>query len=131
MAELGLRFLRAARVRGIGNIEFKRDRSDGKLKLIECNLRFTMANELLRLAGIDLALFAYNRLLGRPTPPVDSYREDMRMCLVNKPGADVRSVLCDQISSSAIESCLQQPESASSGASSEPKDGSDVKERAK
>ena len=90
VAELGLRFLRAARVRGIGNIEFKRDRSDGKLKLIECNLRFTMANELLRLAGIDLALFAYNRLLGRPTPPVDSYREDMRMW---DPLKDIRAYL--------------------------------------
>lgn len=79
VAELGLRLLRAARVRGIGNIEFKRDRNDGQLKLIECNLRFTMANEVVRVAGIDLALFAYNRLLGRPTPPVASYREDVRM----------------------------------------------------
>jgi len=79
VAELGLRFLRGAGVRGIGNIEFKRDRNDGRLKLIECNLRFTMANELVRIAGIDLALFAYNRLIGRPTPPVDSYREDVRM----------------------------------------------------
>jgi len=35
-------------------------------------------------------------------------REDMRMCQVNKPGADARSPLCDQVSSHLIESCLQQ-----------------------
>ena len=54
-------------------------------------------------------------------------REDMRMCQVNKPGADVRSPLCDQVSSRLIESCLQQPQSASSGASRESTDRNDAK----
>ena len=79
VAEVGLRFLRAAGLRGLGNVEFKRDARDGQLKVIECNARFTMANELIRVAGIDLALFAYRRLLGKPTPPVDTYREDVRL----------------------------------------------------
>jgi D-aspartate ligase len=79
VAELGLRLLQAVGLRGLGNVEFKRDGQDGQLKLIECNARFTMANELIRIAGIDLALFSYNRLLGRPTPPIDSYREDVRL----------------------------------------------------
>jgi predicted ATP-grasp superfamily ATP-dependent carboligase len=79
LAELGLRFFQAVGLRGLGNVEFKRDSRDGALKLIECNARFTMANEVVRVAGIDLALFTYNRLLGRPTPPVDSYRQDVRM----------------------------------------------------
>ncbi len=77
--DIGLRFLQAVGLRGLGNVEFKRDGRDGQLKLIECNARFTMSNELIRLAGIDLALFAYNRLLGRPPPPVDSYRDDVRL----------------------------------------------------
>jgi D-aspartate ligase len=76
VAELGLRFLQAVGLRGLGNVEFKRDGRDGQLKLIECNARFTMSNELLRVAGIDLALFSYNRLVGRPTPPVEEYREN-------------------------------------------------------
>jgi D-aspartate ligase len=79
VADLGLRFLRAVGLRGIGNVEFKRDGRDGQLKLIECNARFTMSNELIRIAGIDLALFSYNRLLGRPVPPVEHYRDGLRL----------------------------------------------------
>jgi D-aspartate ligase len=79
VADIGLRFFQSVGLRGLGNAEFKRDGRDGLLKLIECNARFTMTNELIRIAGIDLALFSYNRLLGRPTPPVDSYREGERL----------------------------------------------------
>ena len=79
VAKLGLRFFQAVGLRGLGNVEFKRDGRDGQLKLIECNARFTMSNELIRIAGIDLALFSYNRILGRPTPPVESYRDDVRL----------------------------------------------------
>lgn len=79
VAEVGLRFLQGVGLRGLANVEFKRDARDGQLKLIECNHRFTAANEQLRIAGMDLALFAYNRLLGRPGPPVDSYRSNVRL----------------------------------------------------
>ena len=90
VAELGLRFFQAVGLRGLGNVEFKRDGRDGQLKLIECNARFTMSNELIRIAGIDLALFSYNRLLGRPTPPVNSYRDDIRLW---DPVNDIRAFL--------------------------------------
>ena len=79
VAEVGLRFLQAVGLRGLGNVEFKRDGNDGQLKLIECNARFTMSNDLIRIAGFDLALFSYNRLLGRPTPPVEEYRDGLRL----------------------------------------------------
>ena len=79
VAALGLRFFQAMGVRGLANVEFKRDARDGRLKLIECNHRFTAANEQLRVAGIDLALFTYARLAGIPTPQVDSYRSDVRL----------------------------------------------------
>jgi D-aspartate ligase len=79
VAELGRRFFEAVGLRGLGNVEFKRDGRDGRLKLIECNARFTASNELIRRSGVDLALFSYNRLTGRPTPPVDAYRDDMRL----------------------------------------------------
>jgi D-aspartate ligase len=78
VAELGRRFFEAIGLRGLGNVEFKRDRRDGRLKVIECNARFTGCNEVIRHAGIDLALFSYNRLVGRPTPPVEDYRDDVR-----------------------------------------------------
>jgi D-aspartate ligase len=74
VAELGLQFTRAAGLRGLVNVEFKRDERDGRLKLIECNPRFTEVNDQVRAAGIDLALLAYNRLVGRPLPEVGSFR---------------------------------------------------------
>lgn len=86
--ELGLRFLQGVGLRGLGNVEFKRDRRTGRLRLIECNYRFTAINELLRLAGIDVALFSYNRLTGRPLPDVSSYREGVRIW---HPLSDARS----------------------------------------
>ena len=65
MRELGLAFLRGAGVRGLANVEFKRDERDGRLKLIECNYRFTAPNEQFRRAGMDLALFVVQPA-GRP-----------------------------------------------------------------
>jgi D-aspartate ligase len=90
VARAGLRFFQAMNLRGLGNVEFKRDSRDGELKLIECNPRMTMSNELIRRAGVNLALFSYCRALGRPTPTVDSYREDMSLWF---PLKDLRAFL--------------------------------------
>ncbi len=86
--EMGLRFFQRAGVRGLANVEFKLDPRDGVLKLIECNHRFTAANEIVRLAGLDLALLTYERALGRPGPDVGSYRTGMRLL---HPIEDVRA----------------------------------------
>lgn len=79
VAELGLRFLRGVGLKGIGIVEFKRDPRDGKLKLIECNARFTKANQIVVRSGIDLPLLVYNHLTGRPLPPRDRYRRGVRL----------------------------------------------------
>jgi D-aspartate ligase len=70
LIETGLRFFRQAGVRGLVNVQFKRDTHEGTLKLIECNHRFTAANELVRRAGINLARLTYDRALGRPCAPI-------------------------------------------------------------
>ena len=75
VAELGLRFCRAAKLRGIANVEFKRDSRDGGLRLIECNARFTNAQEVVRRSGIDMGLLAYARLTGMPLPQIDGFRD--------------------------------------------------------
>ncbi len=54
-ADVGLWLFQEIGLRGIGTAEFKRDARDGKLKLIECNPRFTLAIELLRYSGIEWA----------------------------------------------------------------------------
>lgn len=79
VADLGLSYFQAMGLRGIGNVEFKRDSRDGGLKLIECNPRFTASNEILALSGIDFSLFVYNRLTGRPLPPAGSYKSGVHL----------------------------------------------------
>ena len=79
VAELGLKFFQGIGLRGLGNVEFKRDSRDGVLKIIESNPRFTNANELVRAAGIDFARVAYARTVGLPPPPLDSFRDDLAM----------------------------------------------------
>jgi predicted ATP-grasp superfamily ATP-dependent carboligase len=73
-SRLGLRFLQAVGLRGIGNVEFKRDARDGQLKLIECNPRLTAGDRHLQLCGVDLPLLAYSRTVGLPLPPVRTRR---------------------------------------------------------
>jgi D-aspartate ligase len=90
VAELGLRFFKGVGLRGLGNVEFKRDARDDRLVLIECNPRFTAGQEIVRHAGIDLALLAYNRLAGKPLPPLDGYRAGVRML---HPVEDLRGAL--------------------------------------
>ena len=89
VAAAGLRFLQAVGLRGLGNVEFKRDARSGELVLIECNPRFTLSNELIRAAGVDLATICYQRALGRPVEQVASYRVGLHLW---DPVRDVRAL---------------------------------------
>jgi D-aspartate ligase len=60
---------------GIGNVEFKRDKRDGKLKIIEVNGRFTAAQRLITEAGAPIDLIIYCHLTGQPRPCFDSYSQ--------------------------------------------------------
>jgi predicted ATP-grasp superfamily ATP-dependent carboligase len=86
--ELALRFLRHVGLRGVANIEFKLDERDGQMKLIECNARFTASDCLLTASGLDLPLFVYNRIVGRPAVAPVTYSVGLRLW---KPIADFRS----------------------------------------
>ncbi len=77
--ELALRFFQHVGLRGLANAEFKRDPRDGRLKLIECNARFTAADCLVSRSGLDLASLVYNRLVGLPPPPLQVYRRGLRL----------------------------------------------------
>jgi predicted ATP-grasp superfamily ATP-dependent carboligase len=89
VAELGLKFFQGVGLRGVGNVEFKRDPRDGEYKIIECNHRFTAASDLVRHSGIDMPLLAYRRALGLPYEPVRGYRLGVRMW---HPIEDVRAL---------------------------------------
>ena len=83
VAQLGLRFFQGVGLSGFGNVEFKRDPRDGRLKLIECNPRFTLLHEMVQLCGIDLTLLVYNRLTGQPLPTIGEYRRGVRFLLLH------------------------------------------------
>lgn len=87
VAEAGLRFLRGAGLRGLANVEFKRDARDESLRLIECNHRFTGSNELLCRAGVNVPLVAYRQALGQPAS-VGPWRAGVRLWM---PGIDIKS----------------------------------------
>lgn len=62
--ELGLRLFRALDWRGPGSIEFKRDRRDGRWKLIELNARLWQQHGLAAASGLDFPLIQYRELTG-------------------------------------------------------------------
>jgi len=90
--------LRQVGLRGLANVEFKRDERDGRLKLIECNARFVASNCLVAASGFDLAAFVYNRIVRRPQPPLSQYTLGLRLW---DPIRDIAS-LCELRSSGAI-----------------------------
>jgi predicted ATP-grasp superfamily ATP-dependent carboligase len=79
--DLGMRLFEHVGLRGVANVEFKRDPRDGRLKLIEVNARFTAANGLVAAAGYDLATLVYNRAAGLPQPSWNGkpYRVGLRL----------------------------------------------------
>jgi predicted ATP-grasp superfamily ATP-dependent carboligase len=79
VAELGLRFLTAIGFRGLANVEFKRDVRDGRLKIVECNARFTAPQELFVRCGLDTASLIYDHIVGLPLPEKLSYRSGVRL----------------------------------------------------
>ncbi|EGV17659.1 ATP-grasp domain-containing protein [Thiocapsa marina] len=76
---VSLRLFEHVGLRGLANVEFKRDPRDGVLKLIECNARFTAANCLVADSGFDLAMLVYSRLTERPQDPLIHYRVGKRL----------------------------------------------------
>ncbi|KAF0676943.1 carboxylate--amine ligase [Profundibacterium mesophilum] len=78
-AAMGRRFFEGIGWRGMGNIEFKRDPRDGKLKVIECNPRFTAAHRLVVAAGLPIDLMIYRSLTGQPVPVIEQGQTIMRL----------------------------------------------------
>lgn len=74
----GLKFFKETGFRGLGNIEFKRDLRDGRLKVIEVNARFTAAQELAVRSGAPIDLVVYCHLTGQPAPSFTTFQHDVR-----------------------------------------------------
>ncbi len=87
VAEMSVRFVRGAGLRGLASVEFKRDARDGSLKLIECNHRFIGPTEMFVRAGLNVPLIAYKLTLGE-RPEVGSCRDGVRLWM---PARDLRA----------------------------------------
>jgi predicted ATP-grasp superfamily ATP-dependent carboligase len=77
-ARLGQQLFARVGLRGFGNVEFKRDPRDGKLKIIEVNSRFTAAQELLLRSGAAVDAIVYCHVTRQPGPHFVHYRQQMR-----------------------------------------------------
>jgi predicted ATP-grasp superfamily ATP-dependent carboligase len=76
VAELSRRLLTAFGWRGLVGVEWKRDRRDGRWRLMEINARTVIGNQLAISAGVDLPWIAYCELRDPPEPvaPVTRFR---------------------------------------------------------
>jgi len=79
VAELGQKFFKGIGFKGIGNVEFKRDLRDGRLKIIESNARFVAAHELFVRSGAPSDFLVYCHLTKQLLPDLSNYKQFMRM----------------------------------------------------
>ena len=78
VAALGESILRKIGFRGIAEVEFRKDQRDGKLKLIEINLRPWTQNSLASICGLNIIHIAYLDLAGMPLPKDVSYKDGIK-----------------------------------------------------
>jgi predicted ATP-grasp superfamily ATP-dependent carboligase len=78
LAELGLKLLRALGWHGVAMVEFKKDRRDGRYKLMEVNPKFWGSLDLSIAAGVDFPWLAAQMALGRLDGPLPAYRVGLR-----------------------------------------------------
>ncbi len=76
-ADMGRKLFDGIKWQGIGNVEFKRDLRDGKLKIIEVNGRFTAAQRLITEAGAPIDLILYCSLTNQTMPTFDGYSQSL------------------------------------------------------
>ena len=79
LVEVSNRLFKHVGLRGLANVEFKRDDRDGQYRLIECNARFVASNGLVSASGVNLAAFVYHRIVGRPVQPPRAYKVGLRL----------------------------------------------------
>lgn len=95
VAAAGQKFFDQAKLRGLGNVEFKKDPRDGQLKFIECNARFTAAQEILVQCNFDIGLFVYGQLTGRAFSLPKRFEEGIRMSIAYRDFKAYRNLSSD------------------------------------
>ena len=78
LLELGKTFFLRIGYRGVGSAEFKLDKKDNKLKLIELNPRYWQQNGLAEMCGMNFPLMNYLDLTGHDPKPIVDYRKGIK-----------------------------------------------------
>jgi len=78
LLELGKTFFLKIGYRGVGSVEFKLDKKDNKLKLIELNPRYWQQNGLADKCGMNFPLMNYLDLTGQEPDPMFDYRQGIK-----------------------------------------------------
>ena len=73
LVELGRKLLKGIGYTGVASVEFKQDKRDGNLKLIEINPRYWQQNSLATRCGMNFPYIHYLDLLKRRPDPVRDY----------------------------------------------------------
>jgi D-aspartate ligase len=81
-----LRLLAAFEYRGVSQVEFKRDRRDGRFKLMEINARLWQWHGLASACGVDIPRIAYGDLTGEAPSPAQMNGSGKRWAITLLPG---------------------------------------------
>lgn len=76
--ELGTCILKAMNYYGVSEIEFKRDKRDGKFKLLEINARTWLWHSLAMRCGVDFPYILYKDAIGENVSPITSFRVNVK-----------------------------------------------------
>lgn len=79
LVEYGVRLLKALRWQGVAMVEFKREFTTGRFKLMEINPRFWGSLPLAIAAGVDVPTVLYRVAAGEPVEPVLRHPTGVKM----------------------------------------------------
>ncbi len=83
VARLGLEFMKKIGYKGVGSIEFKKDKRDEEWKMIEVNPRLWAQNSLPEACGQNFAFTAYLDMLGEKVEPKTDFTEGIKWIAFN------------------------------------------------
>jgi len=113
LREVGLRLLKALNWHGVAMVEFKKDRRDGKFKLMEVNPKFWGSLDLAIASGIDFPYLTTRMAMDGDIDPVMSYRTGVRfewpfpddlLHLIAYPDS-ARQIIRDMLNKKVVKNC--------------------------
>jgi len=90
VADLGLKFLKGVQYVGVGSIEFKRDKRDDELKMIELNSRLWWQNSLAEKCGLNFPYTMYMDLIGNKVEMKSAFREGIKWVSMSSDSASFK-----------------------------------------